>query len=169
MKSRNSGALALFLGTLLACEAATELVLPPRLDSPREQYRASLEHFGLAETALGRDWVEAGDRALRAPLPVDLPHRETAYFPADSAVALGYRVRSLRGRRLTATLTVAGIARARVFADLYRLSPDTADAPTLVATLDSTAASFSWEPRRDRESCCACSPSCCGRARSRAN
>jgi murein DD-endopeptidase MepM/ murein hydrolase activator NlpD len=151
MKSRNSGALALFLGTLLACEAATELVLPPRLDSPREQYRASLEHFGLAETALGRDWVEAGDRALRAPLPVDLPHRETAYFPADSAVALGYRVRGLRGRRLTATLTVAGIARARVFADLYRLSPDTADAPTLVATLDSTAASFSWEPRRDRD------------------
>ncbi|HSM35732.1 MAG TPA: M23 family metallopeptidase [Longimicrobiales bacterium] len=136
---------------LASCEAATDLVLPPRLESPREQYRASLEHFGLAETALGRDWVDAGDRALRAPIAIDLPHRETAYFPADSAVALGYRFRGQRGRRITATLTVAGIARARVYADLYRLSPDSADSPRLVATLDSTAASFSWEPRRDRD------------------
>jgi murein DD-endopeptidase MepM/ murein hydrolase activator NlpD len=136
---------------LASCEAATELVLPPRLESPREQYRASLEHFGLAETALGRDWVEAGDRALRDPIEIDLPHRETAYFPADSAVALGYRLRGQRGRRITATLTVAGIARARVYADLYRVSPDSADPPRLVATLDSIAAAFSWEPRRDRD------------------
>ncbi len=136
---------------LAACEAASEFVMPQRLESPREQYRASLEHVGLAETALGRDWVAAGDRALRDPLSIDLPYRETAYFPSDSAVALGYRLRGLRGRRITATLNVAGIGRARVFADLYRLSPDTADAPRLVATLDSTAATFSWEPRRDRD------------------
>ena len=151
MRAACARALAATSCLLAGCEAATEFVMPPRLESPREQYRASLEHFGLAETALGRDWVAVGDRALRDPLPIDLPYRETAYFPSDSAVALGYRLRGLRGRRIIATLNVAGIGRARVFADLYRLSPDTAEAPRLVATLDSTAATFSWEPDRDRE------------------
>ena len=136
---------------LPACDAAKELVLPPRPESPREQYREALRSAGLDRTALGLDWVRAGDLALRTPVPIDLPHRETAYFPADSALALGYRLRGLRGRRITVGLTVSGIARTRVFADLYRASPDTADAPRLVATLDSVATTFSWEPRRDTD------------------
>ncbi|MEN8376573.1 MAG: M23 family metallopeptidase [Gemmatimonadota bacterium] len=135
----------------LGCEAATDLVTLPRIDSPREAYRESLRQARLDETALGRDWVVAGDRALTDPIPIELPLRETAFFPADSAVALGYRLRGLRGRRITATIELQGLARTRVYADLYRAARDSLTAPRLVATLDSTALTFSWEPRRDRD------------------
>lgn len=144
-------ATVLLCALLPACDAATELIVPPRLESPRERYREALRSAGLDRTALGVDWVRAGNSALREPVPIELPHRETAYFPADSAVALGYRLRGLRGRRITATVTLSGIAPTRVFADLYRVSPDPTEPPRLVATLDSLATGFSWEPRRDRE------------------
>lgn len=152
MAVMRSPILLLVAGLLASgCEAATDLVIPPRFESAREAYAGGLRAAGLDATALGRDWIAAGDGALRSPVPVDLPHRETTYFPADSAIALGYRIEGLRGRRITATITIVGVDRARVFADVYQVARDPADAPRLVATLDSTETTFSWEPRRDGE------------------
>ncbi len=153
MRSRKTlVAAGLFACALVAaCEAATELVVPPRPVSSRERYRQALRDAGLDVTALGADWVRAGHDALRAPIPIELPHRETVYFPADSAIALGYRLRGLRGRRITASMTTAGIAPTRVFVDVYRVSSDPTDPPRLVATLDSLSTEISWEPDRDRD------------------
>lgn len=51
-----------------------------------------LRTSALATTALGRDWIAAGDRALRAPLAVALPYREVGYFAAEEVGAVAFRV-----------------------------------------------------------------------------
>ena len=53
------------------------------------RYADGLERAGLAETALGRDWVAAARTAILQPLTVTLPFREAGYFAASEARAVG--------------------------------------------------------------------------------
>src|SRR5688572_19137913 len=80
-------AAVLFVCLLTACGtgALRERLRP---SSPREQYVAALERAGLATTAVGRDWVAAGARALAAPAQAALPLREEGAFAAESPGAV---------------------------------------------------------------------------------
>ncbi|NIU75802.1 MAG: M23 family peptidase, partial [Gammaproteobacteria bacterium] len=89
-----------------------------------------------SETALGRDWIEAAERALRDPLSVELPYREEGYLSADEAPALGFLVELERGQRLSVDLEIVGEP-VRVFVDLYRSDPSGERRPLFVASADS--------------------------------
>lgn len=123
----------LLVAVLLAAALLLAVVLdaPARLSrlwrpSAHERYANGLRRAGLADTALGRSWLEAAARALREPAPVALPARETGYLPADDPSAVGWRVEVRRGQRLEAEVVLEGAAQPQVFVDLFDAAGDRA-------------------------------------------
>jgi murein DD-endopeptidase MepM/ murein hydrolase activator NlpD len=102
-----------------------------------ETYAASLASAGLAESALGHEWIEAAESALLEPMTVDLPYREDGFLPPNQAGALGFRFHLERGQRLSVDLEVIAPDPARMFVDLYRAHPDGEGAPLFVMPADS--------------------------------
>jgi murein DD-endopeptidase MepM/ murein hydrolase activator NlpD len=97
-----------------------------RTPTPHEAYADSLRKAGLAETALGRDWITAGEAALRTATPARLPLEVSTPFTAGEARALGYRLALERGRVLRVEIVPTGDEPALVFLDLFR-APSTPD------------------------------------------
>ena len=124
---------------------------PPSPPSAHERYAIGLTKAGLEKTALGRDWLAAAAASLRSPLTVALPFRETGYFSAAEARAVGYAIALRDGQRLSvAAETGAPIT---IFLDLFRQTGDTAKPLDLVASLDTglttSGAHLVHEVRRD--------------------
>jgi peptidoglycan LD-endopeptidase LytH len=134
-----------------ACGGLPQIGETFRPQTPHERYAESLRGAGLQNTALGRDWFGAAERALQAPHPVSLPFREAGFFPADEAHAVGYRLRLQRGQRVVIETEVEGAEPPRLFLDLFEIPDDTARPPSLRASADSGALMLEWEPRRDAD------------------
>lgn len=85
------------LATLGACDRAGSLG-DRGFHSPRDAYVRTLEKAGLDRTALGRDWVAAGDAALLAATRVSVPHREALHLPATTDAGCSWRpMRNAKG------------------------------------------------------------------------
>ncbi|MES2524435.1 MAG: M23 family metallopeptidase [Gemmatimonadota bacterium] len=93
--------------------------------TPHERYAALLRETGLDTTALGREWLAAGDSALRVPLAATLPAREVGVYTRSEARAVAYRFTLREGARLRVTFQPEGQP-ARVYVDLFEVSADTA-------------------------------------------
>jgi murein DD-endopeptidase MepM/ murein hydrolase activator NlpD len=119
---RRGAVLSLALAMSLPGCSANNLINRVTLaSSPHESYADGLRGAKLADTALGRDWTQAGERALAQPLSVTLPLNESGYFPADRPTAVGYRLELPRGRVLSIDLTFDGLEFPRLFVDLFEL------------------------------------------------
>ena len=136
---------------LVGCDRAPFLGESSRALTPHQEYAESLREAGLDRTALGREWLAAAERALRSPINATLPVRETGFFAAEEAAAVGYLVRTRRGERLTAQVDVESSEPVRFFVDLYALPEDSARAPERLASTDSATRTLEWEPSRDGE------------------
>ncbi|MGQ0702703.1 MAG: peptidoglycan DD-metalloendopeptidase family protein [Gemmatimonadales bacterium] len=145
MKSRVLVAVALAGGLGAACGGLFGGLF--RSPSPSERYAASLEKAGLLTSALGQDWIRAGEGALASPMVVNLPVRETGYFPAEPASAVGYRLELVRGRILLIEIAFASERPAQLFVDLFRLRPG--EEPDRVAWLPPDSTVLRYEVRRD--------------------
>ncbi|QNP54173.1 peptidoglycan DD-metalloendopeptidase family protein [Hymenobacter qilianensis] len=118
--------------------------------TPHETYARRLRQSGLDQTALGRDWLAAADRALRDSLVVTLPFQETGFFRADQARAAAYRYAVREGETVRISLTLDAGADVRVFLDAFELSPDNTP-PRLITSADTAAATFSYVAEDDRQ------------------
>jgi len=117
-------------------------------EHPYEQYLAGLRAAGLDSTAMGRDWIGAGESALVRPVPARQPFRETGYFPPHAAGAVAYQLELRRGRRLAITVTFnTSSSEGRLFVDLFRL--DDEEPPVRVASLPADTTTMSYDVRRD--------------------
>ncbi|MCB2376847.1 M23 family metallopeptidase [Hymenobacter sp. BT635] len=141
----------LFLLLLLttACSQQQTLQGIFQKSTPHEAYARRLRQAHLDETALGRDWLAAADRALRDSLVVTLPFQETGLFRADRAMAASYRYAVRAGEQINISLTLAPGTDAHVFLDAYELSPN--QLPSPVASADTTALSFSYAAEDDQQ------------------
>lgn len=116
--------LSLSLALLASCnprDVVRDLRSPPATE--HERYARSLTDAGLAESALGRDWLLASDSALRAPLQVVLPLRESGFYSRAEARAVAYRLTVPGGQRLALTLRAEGLP-ALLFLDLFEQTGD---------------------------------------------
>lgn len=152
MRERPAGALG-WLGSWLAlasgaCEPMETLRDRFRDMTPREAYEAGLSAAGLTETALGRDWLNAGRRAVANAAAVSLPFQESGFIARELPGAAGYRVDLPRGSSLVLELETAANAEARVFVDLFRLPDDPDDRPRPVFSADTTPLSYVHRPWR---------------------
>ena len=141
--------LALTLALALAgCETVEEVQDRFRDMTPYEAYQASLSDAGLSETALGRDWLRAGQLAIEAPAPVMLPFEEEGFITVDEPGAMAYRLTVPRGQKLTAQVTLSGEEGTRVFIDLFRVPADEGDLPRPVLSTDEVPGTLVHEPWR---------------------
>jgi murein DD-endopeptidase MepM/ murein hydrolase activator NlpD len=146
---RRTAARALPLGfALCACDQVRRL--PQRyLDSrtPRERYEAGLAEAGLGGSALVRDWLAAGERALTEAPAVSLLHREEGFLDPATPAAFGYRFRVERGQEASLEMAIVGDSASQVFLDAW-LVVDSAGTLDRVAASDSGARVLTFEPRR---------------------
>jgi murein DD-endopeptidase MepM/ murein hydrolase activator NlpD len=73
------------------------------------------------DSALGREWVAAAERALVAPVAVAVAYETESPFDAGTATAWGYRITGRAGQRLAAAVRVTAGEPVEVFVDLFRL------------------------------------------------
>lgn len=138
------GVAAVLAGLLLAgCGPVQSVREALREATPHEQYAASLRKADLDDTAVGRAWLAAGERAVREALPVDvLSFREVGYLSPTEPDAVGYRFRARRGQQVRLRVTPpppdSASQSARFFIDLFAVPADTAEALRHVASADST-------------------------------
>lgn len=136
---------------LAGCEEVEQVADRFRDLTPYEAYQESLTAAGLAETALGRDWLTAGRAALEAPAPIALPFEEEGFIAPEEPGAMAYRVTVGRGQRLTASVELTTEDETRVFVDLFRVAVDDGDPPRPVFSSDSLPREFAHEPWRGGE------------------
>jgi len=143
-------ALAAVVG-FTACEQAEQLQDRFRDMTPHEAYQASLGDAGLAGTALGRDWTEAGRGALDSPTTVTLPFQESGHISPEIPAAVAYRLSIPRGRRLTFHVSLDSEEGTRLFVDLFRMPQDEGHPLRPVISSDSLSHTFVHEPWRGGE------------------
>ncbi len=145
---RPLAALAVLGAAACGAEQSLRDVLTPDL-TPHERYAKRLHEAGLDSTALGLGWISAAARAVREPVAVALPFRETGYLPAAEVRAVGYRLPLRRGQKLSVSLEVADSGGMQIFVDLYRTPADSTERLDHVASAEPGARSLEYEARRD--------------------
>ena len=131
-----------------ACQP--EIVPEPYVPTnAHDAYRHSLEETDLSETALGRDWEKAGESALRSPVEVETPFKETVYIDAAHAFAAGYRFSVVRGQRTEVQLSVQPTSDWRIYLDLFREPEGQVEPPVHVASGGEGDLRLAFEPRQD--------------------
>ena len=142
----------LTMALLLLVMGACKKEIVPKAFYPRSAYEAyahSLEQINLHNTALGRDWMSAGRRALEESIDIALPFDEAFYWDPRSAEAAGYRFFVKRGVRIEVEIAVQASDAMLLFADLFRERGDTLIQRIHVATADEEMHRLEFEPRRD--------------------
>ena len=119
--------------------------------TPHEAYVAGLEAAGLAESALGRDWIRAADAALATPSTVALPYREEGFIPAEAPTAIGLRMALQRGQVLTVRTRFDASDSTLVFLDLFRVPDESGEPLRPLVRVDSLPDGMVYEPYRDGE------------------
>jgi murein DD-endopeptidase MepM/ murein hydrolase activator NlpD/SH3-like domain-containing protein len=146
-------ATALYLAgvvTLTGCDRARSLG-DRGFRSPRDEYVRTLEKTELNRTALGRDWLIAGERALASATRVTAPHREAIHLPASEPRAVAWQLPLRRGDRFIVEAEVAMEPLGRVFVDLFSAPRDTTETYERLASAPERGASIDVEIRRDGE------------------
>ncbi len=132
----------------VACQP--EIVPEPYVPTgAHDAYRHALVESGLRETALGRDWEKVGDAALRSPVNIDAPFRETVYVDSTRAFAASYRFAVVRGQRTEIQLSLEPTSDWRIYLDLFREPDEPAEPPVHVASGGEGDLRLAFEPRED--------------------
>ncbi len=146
-RCRRFGPIALLL-LLAACEQTEKLQDRFRDLTPHETYQAQLADAGLAETALGKDWTQAGESVLETATTITLPFQETGHITPERPSAVGYRITIPRGRKLTFEVSLDSEEGTRLFIDLFRVPGNEEDPFRPVFSSDSVSRTFEHEPWR---------------------
>jgi len=101
-----------------------EHLSPLVFSSPHQEYVASLERSGIAETPLGLAWVAASTSALAQPARVSLPHERELPFVGERPSAYAFRVTLHRGQRVDAMAHVATEVPTTTFVDVFEPGDD---------------------------------------------
>lgn len=141
----------LALTAIAACRPIEDIRERMAPETAREAYVQRLADADLDSTALGREWVANGERALHdAPL-VTSPFREVGYFDVGEAPAVAVRVSAEDGQRIDVDISLDTDPRAVVFLDAFRMPSDSLDEPDRILSADREARDIAFEARRDGE------------------
>ncbi len=117
--------------------------------TPHERYEHGLKEAGLDQTALGRDWMAAANRALEAPVAISPPYSEISYLDAGEAGAVGYALSLHRGERVTAVFELDSDTTYKVFLDMFVMPTGARRNPVLLASADTNSRGIEYIARRD--------------------
>ncbi|MFW5726801.1 MAG: M23 family metallopeptidase, partial [bacterium] len=109
---------------MAACSRTTRLDRIFEKASPYENYLQRLEKSELDRTALGQDWVKAGQLSLDDSLLIELPYQETGYFSPEAPQALSLRYHVKEGQQIYIRLQPLTQPEARFFLDVFQVNAD---------------------------------------------
>ncbi|MDJ1502529.1 M23 family metallopeptidase [Xanthocytophaga agilis] len=135
-----------FLLFLTSCGKTTPFREVFKKATPYEQYQKALEDTKLDQTAIGRDWLLAGQRALHDSLLISIPFQETGYFGAEKPTAYSFRFNARRGERITIQVGVQSLQKVKVFVDVFEWE----GAPKSLISADTNVTSVTFEAERDQ-------------------
>lgn len=118
--------------------------------TPYEKYEQALKSARLENTALGKEWIAAGERSLRDSLSVTLPFKETGYFASDKPTAISFRLEARRGQRLVIGTEIKANEPVQLFIDVFELNGNLGRPPKHVAAADTNSASLTYEVEEDQ-------------------
>lgn len=130
--------------SLSSCETSKSLF---GKKSAHDAYGDKLKSAGLAETALGRQWFSAADKALSSAIQVKLPHKQVGYFAADKPQAIGLKFEATRGNSIIIELTKTPRTNFNLYAELFKLASN--GDPSLVTSFDSLQTKFEFVANQD--------------------
>lgn len=110
-------ALAVMIMIVAACKSGPFTVFKPT--SPHENYEKNLINSGLGSTAMGKKWIELSKSAIQKPVPIDIPYRETGYFPSEQVNAAAFSFSLVKGQKLQVKLSKKPIEGFMVYSDLF--------------------------------------------------
>lgn len=116
-----------------AAATARSAVLDGLNIAPRRVYAWRLWLAGLDDSALGRRWASAVERAGADPIALGERHREAHRFAPDTIEARVYRTPLERGQQLALRVTRTDEGRDRLYASVEHRSDDAADWSTVTA------------------------------------
>lgn len=125
-----------------------ELNLPPIFDkklSPYELYSQKLDAAEMYGVGIGKDWLEAGQKALQDSLVVDIPYQENGYVAKEEMRAVAYVMEMKDGEVLEVEMEVVSEKEVAVFLDLFRLREGRPH--RFIAYADSGSTSLRYEIR----------------------
>ncbi len=86
--------------------------------SPYEKYKETLTNTDLKNTALAKDWIEAGENVLKDSIKVTLPYEELIRFTASEPKASLLRYDVKEGQNIEITVTPISSKNAILFMDV---------------------------------------------------
>ena len=134
----------IFLASCNGLQSIKSALAPP---SPYERYVESLKKADLLNAAMAREWLAAGERALRDSVVVALPFSESGFVEAGNPQARGYSFVAKDGQVLTVKASVKASPEAKVFVELFLRDDEEWER---VAHADSTQ-TLVYEFRRNEE------------------
>ncbi|MBK0402180.1 M23 family metallopeptidase [Adhaeribacter sp. BT258] len=118
--------------------------------TPYEAYVQNLETAKLHQTALGKTWMAAGEKALQDSLLVQLPYQETGYFKAEQPTAASVAFRARQGEMLEVLVTTRTKQNIRLFLDLFETASGRPRTATHVAAADTTGLQLRYQAESDQ-------------------
>ena len=117
--------------------------------TPHQQYGEKISNAGLKETALGRLWFLAAQQALTRPLRIELPYRETGYFPADKPQSAGLRFTARRGEKLKISLSKKPSDGFLIYMELWEPAEQATGNPRLLLASDTSGSALEYEVKNE--------------------
>src|SRR5690606_37763306 len=93
--------------------------------TPHQKYEQHLKDAGLAGSNLYNQWLNAAERSLAQPLPINIPYLEMGYFAEESPEATGFIFDALNGERLLIKIDLQSKDTTQLFIDLFEAVADT--------------------------------------------
>lgn len=106
---------------LASCNGTTQIDRLLGSASPYEKYRQNLASANLENSAMVRDWMEAGESVLRDSIMVELPYQETGSFDRANPKAMLLRFNVQEGQNITIDLAPISQPDAQFFMDVFEV------------------------------------------------
>ena len=113
--------------------------------SAHEQYGDAISKSGLKESAIGKAWFAAAEKALAYPQHISLPYKETGFFASDKPSAAGYVFKTVRGENIVATLTINSDS-VQTFLEFWRLG---SNEPSYISSMDTATKSITYTIKKE--------------------
>lgn len=140
--------LAIVYGSLPGTDVLTQFMKSPV--RPYAAYRVALEESQVAETLLGKAWIEAGTEALTDSTYLLPPHLESGYISPQQQQVISYRIQPRKGQLLSVRLDLTSVVDSpQIFIELFEGDPSGVHPAQPVAYADSGSYQLEYEVEAD--------------------
>jgi murein DD-endopeptidase MepM/ murein hydrolase activator NlpD len=111
--------IALLVIIATSCSKRGPLALFKKL-SPHDAYAQKLRDAGFENTAMGTAWLRQADATLNNPLNINIPYKETGYFPDEKPGGTALRFDAKRGQKLRISITKKPVTNFNIYLDIFQ-------------------------------------------------